>query len=415
MAQDDKPGQMDVPGIRLGVVCAIIAASLTTSITVPPILPKMLDHYRDVANATFLVPLVVTLPFVVSVIIAPFVGALSDRVDRRIIVIAASLSATVFGCAPYFLESLDAVLVARFLMGLATGTLLVCTSALIADLFTGPGRQRMLGMKYAALGITHIFAFALIGHLAETDWRNAFLIFLWGLVAASLTLAFIPRRPNVEQSAVVASVAPIPWLRLAPILAGVLLGAMTFDVLLTGTPFLAIERGFGGARMAGYLAAVASTGMLIGASAFPFIARRVDGAALWIIIFAITAGGYLFLAVAPSLPFMVAGILIVGTGCGMVQPNSLSLLFGQVPVTARGRVAGVQTTCFFLGMAAGPLIGVTLGKALGSHAILFDGFGLVLAAIAAIYLLLYWRMRRSDGARGDSVASKPATTISPIH
>lgn len=399
-------------GIRLGVVSAIIAASLTTSITVPPILPKMLDHYRDVANATVLVPLVVTLPFLVSVIIAPFIGALSDRIDRRAIVIAASLLATVFGCAPFFLEELYAVLAARLLMGLATGTLLVCTSALIADLFTGPGRQRMLGMKYAALGVTHIFAFALIGHLAETDWRNAFLIFLWGLVAAGLTWTFIPRRPNAAPGVVAAPVAPIPWLRLAPVFAGVLLGAMTFDVLLTGTPFLAIERGFGGARMAGYLAAVASTGMLIGASAFPFIARRLEGTALWVVIFVITSAGYVFLAAAPSLPFMVAGILIVGTGCGMVQPNSLSLLFGQVPVTARGRVAGVQTTCFFLGMAAGPLIGVTLGKALGSHVILFDGFGLVLAAIAAVYLLLFWRARSSN-PRSERV--EPAKPISPAH
>ncbi|MDH7798358.1 MULTISPECIES: MFS transporter [unclassified Beijerinckia] len=414
MAQDE--GRAGAPvGIKLGVVSAIMAASLTTSITVPPILPKMLDHYRDVPNATFLVPLVVTLPFVVSVIIAPFVGALSDRIDRRAIVIAASLFATLFGCAPYFLEALPAILIARFLMGLATGTLLVCTSALIADLFVGPGRQRMLGLKYAALGITHIAAFAVIGHLAETDWHNAFLIFLWGLVAAALTLAFIPRRPNVERGTAVAHAAPIPWRRLAPVFGGVLLGAMAFDVLLTGTPFLAIERGLGGARMAGYLAAVASTGMLIGASLFPFIARRIEGAALWIIIFAIAAAGYLLLAAAPSLPFMVAGILIVGAGCGMVQPNSLSILFGLVPVTARGRVAGIQTTCFFLGMAVGPLIGVTLGKALGSHAILFDGFGLVLVAIAAIYLLLLWRERRSGPTPGEATSSKPATSISSIH
>ena len=152
--------------------------------------------------------------------------------------------------------------------------------------------------------------------------------------------------------------------------------------------------------------------MLIGASAFPFIARRLEGAALWVVIFVITSAGYVFLAAAPSLPFMVAGILIVGTGCGMVQPNSLSLLFGQVPVTARGRVAGVQTTCFFLGMAAGPLIGVTLGKALGSHVILFDGFGLVLAAIAAVYLLLFWRGRSSNPR---SERAEPAKPISPAH
>lgn len=385
----NPPAAPGTSTVSYGIVSAIIAASLTTSITVPPILPRMLAEFRDVPNANFLVPLVVTLPLAVSVLIAPFIGRLSDRFDRRAIVIGASLCAVIFGVAPFFLESLHHVLIARLLMGFATGTLLVCTNALIGDLFDGPGRRKMLGAKYAVLGVAHIFAFMLIGILAETGWRNAFLIFLWGLVAALLTALFIPHRPNLSETARrLADQAVVPWRRLVPIFAGVLLGAGTFDVLLTGAPFLAEELGFGGPRRAGFLAALGSTGMLIGAACFPLLAKRMSGGHLWIVIFAITAAGYVVLASAGTPLLLGIGMVVTGTGCGMVQPNSLNMLFNAVPVTARGKVAGVQTTCFFLGMALGPLIGVTLGKAISSHALLFLGGSAVMIAIAIAYLII---------------------------
>lgn len=382
-----EPAQA-VRGAGGGVVAAIIAASLTTSITVPPILPKMLATFADVPNATLLVPMVVSLPLVVSIVTAPIIGWLSDRLDRRTIAIWASLLSAGFGVAPYFLNTLWEILVARLLMGFTTAALLVCTSALIGDFFEGPGRRRVLGLKYATLGIAHVFAFIVIGHLAAHDWRNAFWIFLWGLVAAAMVVWFIPRHVPATDGPGVSVAQPIPWTLLAPIFAGVFLAAATFDAVLTGVAFLLEERGMGGTVQAGYGASFASAGMLIGAAAYPLLSSWAQPRHIWIATFALSMIGCLILAAVPGFSSTAIGAMLVGAGCGMVSPNSLNTVFNLVPLTARGRVVGVQTTFFYLGLAVGPLIGVSLGKALPSHAILFWLLAAAVGCIATVLLLL---------------------------
>lgn len=387
----------------LGIVIAIIAASLTTSLTVPPILPKMIAHFRDVPGVTFLVPLVVSLPLLISTIAAPLSGLLSDRIGRRQIVIWASVLSTLLGVLPYFLDSLPAILSARAFMGLTTGALLACTSALIGDFFAGSRRQDVLGAKYATLGVAHIFVFVLIGHLAETNWRNAFWIFLWGLVAAVLVTLFIPRQPELESPRAADGRAdppvPVPWLRFASIFVGVYLGMATFDVALSGVPFLLEERGIHSTRIAGYVTAVASGGMLLGATSYPFLARRIPGRTLWCVTFGVASIGYFILALSEVPLGMSLGTLAVGMGCGLVPPNSLNMLLGAVPMRARGRVTGVQTVFFFLGLASGPLVGVSVGKLLGSSALLFAILAAALVAIGFVYTILAWR--------GSAIAMEP--------
>lgn len=382
-------------GRQLGIVLAIISASITTSLTVPPILPRMLQHFAHIPGATFWVPLVVALPPLISTFAAPLFGVFSDRVGRRQIVLFASLVSAAVGVLPFFLDSLWAILASRALIGFTTGALLVCTSAMIADFFDGKRRQDVLGAKYAVLGIAHVCVFIVVGHLAETNWRNAFWIFLWGFLAAALVALFVPRETvfsNREAAAARDAAGPalksIPWLRFLPIFAGVYLGLTAFDVLLSGVPFLLVERGINSTRFAGFVAAVASAGMFTGSALYPFLARRVPGRALWCVTFSFAAAGYLTLGSATTAPLIFLGTYVVGSGCGLVAPNSLNLLLSGVPPRARGKIVGLQTVFFFLGLGTGPLVGVTVAKAMGSSVQLMIVISATLAALAFVYAIL---------------------------
>ncbi|WP_394839073.1 MFS transporter [Pendulispora rubella] len=394
-----------------GIVAAIIAASLTTSLTVPPILPRMLAHFAGVPGVTLLVPLVVSLPLMISTVAAPITGILSDRFGRRPIVLGASALSAILGILPYWLDSLMAILVARALMGLTTGALLACTSALIGDFFAGPRRRGVLGAKYAALGIAHIVTFIVIGHLAATNWRNAFWIFLWGLVAAALVAAFIPRQTEFRARHDAPS-AIVPWRKLAAVFLGVYLGHATFDVVLSGVPFLLEQRGFGGTRAASYFSAVAATGMLIGASSYPFLGRRISGPVLWCVTFGFASVGYATLASATSRPGIVLGTLIATMGCGLVSPNSLHMLFDAVPLHARGRVSGVHTVFFFLGLATGPLVGIGGAKLLGSSSRLYTCLSAALLAILTVYAVLARRAANQSGRNSCTKKRSPSARFS---
>lgn len=388
----------------VAMAVAIIAASLTTSITVHPILPRIFAEYRDLPNVALLVPMIISLPALVSIFVAPLVGWLSDKIGRRSFVIVASIFATLFGMAPLWLESLPAILVTRALMGLVTGSLAVCTSALIGDLFDDVRRKDVFGTKFAISGAAHVGVNILMGYLAYAAWRNAFLVFSWGIVAAMLMLLLVPR--EVKSSRHATPSAPdylIPWRRCLPLFLAVFLGIVAFDVVITGVPFLLN----GGAmhsdtRVAGMALATSSLGMFLGAAAYPFIARKVSGAGVWALTFLFAAAG--FTTISFGSPEVVApifaGTLIACIGTGMVQPNSLSMLMALVPPRARGRIVGLQMTFFLLGFVVGPFIGVTLAQEIGSSAVyIFGALALILLALFAL------------GARGASAPDEARLTL----
>lgn len=380
---------------------AIIAASLTTSITVHPILPRVFAEYRDLPNVAFLVPLIISLPALISIFTAPLVGWLSDKIGRRSFVIWASLLAAILGTAPIYLESLHAILITRALMGLVTGSLAVCTAALVGDLFHGDRRKDIFGAKFAVSGAAHVGVNILMGYLAYTDWRNAFFVFGWGIVAALLMVMLVPREEKDPDAAKEegANVA-ILWLRCLPIFIGVFLGIMAFDVVITGVPFIlsgGVE--FADTRVAGMALGMASLGMLAGALTFPFAGRWLSGAGVWSLAFALAAIGFAIISFGSAtmvVPIFL-GTFIACTGTGLIQPNSLSMLMAFAPSAGRGRVVGIQMTFVLLGFVVGPFIGVTLAQSIGSGPVYLTG-ALMLAGLTILCLLSRRPAEAADAA-----------------
>ncbi|GIT35207.1 MAG: hypothetical protein Ct9H300mP4_15260 [Gammaproteobacteria bacterium] len=76
---------------------------------------------------------------------------------------------------------------------------------------------------------------------------------------------------------------------------------------------------------------------------------------------------------------------MTGLGAGLVMPNSLNMVLGMVPAAARGKAAGVQTTCWFLGIFAGPMIGVTLSRILMDQVMLWGSGALRLCLLVFVF------------------------------
>ena len=121
---------------------------------------------------------------------------------------------------------------------------------------------------------------------------------------------------------------------------------------------------------------------------------------MWSMTFGLIALGFAALSLSPLLGGIIAGGFVSGLGAGVVMPNSLNMVLGRVPAAARGRATGMQSTCFFLGIFAGPMIGVLLSRALGSPSRALGIWGLVAAVTCAFYLT----MSRRSAARGAAKA-----------
>ena len=377
----------------MGAAAAIIVASILPTITITPILPRMEAHFAAVANIDVLVQLVYALPALLSLLAAPYAGAISDRLGRREIVALSCVLATVFGVLPYFLDSIWLMIASRALLGLFQGTLIVCTSALIADYFVKRQREKILGIKFGVVGIANIVLLIAVGYVSIANWRNGFLLYLFGALATLLVIVFI-RTPPHRRLAERGTDIKIQWSNLVAPYIGSLLGAASLTLLLSQIPYLLQARGISSSpAFAGNVSSVISAGMFFVAFSYSTLIRRTSAMMLWVATFGLVSVGCAVLALSPLLPGIIVGALISGFGTGLVMPNSLNMVLARVPAAARGKATGVQTTCFFLGIFAGPMVGVAFSRAFGGASAALAAWGVVSLLTCAIYFL-----RRSEGA-----------------
>ena len=374
--------------LYIGAAAAIITASILPTITITPILPKMQMHFSSVPQVDVLVQLIYALPALLSMLAAPFAGLMSDRVGRREIVLFSCLFATLLGIAPYFLESIWLIIASRAFLGFFQGTLIVCTSALIADYFIKKRREKVLGLKFGVVGIANIILLIGVGYVSISNWRNGFLLYLFGVLATLLVFLFI-KNPPYTQIASRGERISIDWKRLIAPYFGAFMGAAAFTMLFSQLPYLLEARNISKSpAFAGNLTSVTSAGMFIAAFSYAALSGRVSAMRLWSITFGLIGIGFAALSISPQLIGIIAGGFVTGLGAGLVMPNSLNMVLGLVPAVARGKAAGIQTTCWFLGVFAGPMIGVALSRAFEgpSNALGIWGFMAVLTCLS--YLMM---------------------------
>ncbi len=93
-------------------------------------------------------------------------------------------------------------------------------------------------------------------------------------------------------------------------------------------------------------------------------------------------------ALAPSLPWLLAGRAIQGVGAAMLLPNSLAILGASFSGEARGRAVGIWAAMASVMGAAGPVLGGWLIDTVGWRAIFLINLPLVLGAVLLALLFV---------------------------
>lgn len=169
---------------------------------IAPSLPAMQEHFATVPNVDFWVRLVLTMPALFIVIGAPFAGMIIDRFGRKWLLVIGAILYGLAGSAGYILPSLTALLVSRALLGLAVAGVMTSVTTLIADYYDGPSRAQILGFQAAFMGLGGTIFLTTGGFLADLDWRNPFLIYLFAFMILPfiITALFEPSRSRDKDS-----------------------------------------------------------------------------------------------------------------------------------------------------------------------------------------------------------------------
>jgi DHA1 family inner membrane transport protein len=377
---------------------ALVTASVcgfATSITM--VGPLLLDIGRDLEVSLGTAGLLATAMALPWALGAPVLGALSDRVGRRPLIVTALAGVGVASLLGAAAPGFPALLASRFLAGLFGAAGPPSLMAAVGDLF--PPRRRAMAMGWFNMGFS---AAALLGAPAAAvvggwlGWRAAFAATGLGLVAlaglARLTFpAGVPRRPAAGPAAPYRAVLAVPGI--GPLLgANLLERTLFFMATLYLPPLLMTRYGLTAAAVAPALVLIAAGGAA-GNVAGGWLGARLAAPRL----FALAQGaagavGAALFAWTPGLGASCAAGVAFGAANAASRPGLLA--FGsELAPARRGAVLGL--------LGVSNQTGVVAGSALGGLVLEWGGFGPLgggLALLAALAVVLALRLRPGPAA-----------------
>jgi DHA1 family bicyclomycin/chloramphenicol resistance-like MFS transporter len=288
--------------------------------------------------------------FMAGFALGPLVfGPVSDHVGRRPVLLTGVAAFAVFGALGAFSQTLGAVLLWRFLMGIGAGSCQVLVVAIVRDLFTGVEARVRQSYVNLAAGIAPIIAPTLGVAVATLGgWRAIYTALAVGGVVLTAIAALrlgetLPPTPHesFEVRRALAGYERVLRHRISIGYAAVI--ALNFGSLfayVSGSSLVLIGILGVSRRVYGLLFAVTSFGLMVGALSNARLSRqgishaRLIAWGLGIIV--VTSVVLLALTLLGAItPAVLVGLAVIGfVGQGIVRPNAVQGALEPVPESA---------------------------------------------------------------------------------
>lgn len=390
-----RPGSIASPSLLL-LLLACATLTVMAGATISPSLPGLLEHFHDVPNAATLVPLILTAPGLAIAVSAPICGWLVDKTDPKLVLVTAICLYIAAGSSGLWLEGLMPILWGRILLGLSVGAVMTSSTTLVAHLWPGPERARVLGYQASAMGFGGVVFILGGGLLADISWRGAFAMYLVPLVLLPLVVLGVPSGiRGKDQPGAAGAPTGFPLAFAAGIYLSTFCIFLIFYMIPTQLPFLLRDLGAEDASTTGFAIAVLTLCSALTSLAFGRLRERVSAAMIGALGFGIVAACYAVIAGAEGLLPVFAAAPFIGIALGAAMPNHVTWLNARVPARMRGRANGFMSMSVFLGQFCSAFAGAGLAAAGGGRGAAFLGLGALSAAIAAVYVGLHLRTRGS--------------------
>ncbi|PHR61111.1 MAG: MFS transporter [Robiginitomaculum sp.] len=383
----------------------LIPMTLSTMaiVLLAPILPKLMEEFRDVPNYQYLVPMILTIPALCVAILSPVAGALGDYFGRRKLLISAMAVYGVVGLAPLFLQSLTSILISRIGVGISEAIIMTLSTTLIADFFKGGNRSKWLAGQTAVASVSATCFFILGGYLGQFGWRMPFVIYSTAflMLIAVLVFTWEIEEEKGEDGEVhqlqSASWTGFPWKHmLGVVLVTVFASVLFYTVQIQSAPGL-VSHGITDSFKIGWMSALASIGVPLGTFIYSRNAKRPIELLL-LIEFSLLAVGFVVMSNAPSAWGFLGGCALNQIGAGMLLPTLLVWAVTGLSFEFRGRGTGIWQGVFALGQWLSPIVITLLSLRFGGliSSFQFLGYASAIAAILAVVLL--WKTSKTVNA-----------------
>lgn len=390
------------PSTRRAWIMLIVLTMLTTAgmTVVLPVLPFVVLRYvPDHGSLALWVGVLEGVNGLCAFLVAPFLGALSDRVGRRPIIIVAA-----FGSALGYLlfgigGALWVLLLGRIVQGATAGDL-PALFAYLADITPPEQRAKRFGLLGALSGIGTMIGPALGGLLAAVNvdfpvFVTAGIAALIGLLSVFVLPESLPperratslARRDLHPLRVLKGAFARPELR--GLLVGIVLVTIPFMFFVNNFSVLALDSiGWTATKIGLLTACVGVIDIVIQGALLGPLLRRFGERGVLLGGILTQAVGILALAIVAAVlaqPWLfVVGCLVLAAGQGAAQATMDGVASNAVGPDEQGWLAGaIQSTTSGIGVVA-PLLAGLLYSAVAHSAPYWLGFALMIAAVVVL-------------------------------
>ncbi len=337
---------------------------------------------------------------------APLLGRLSDRVGRRPVLLV-SLAGSAAGYLLFaFARSLTLLFVSRLVAG-ATAANIGTAQAVVADVTEREQRARGMGLIGMAFGLGFVLGPAIGGFAVKAGEAVP------GLVAAALSAtAFVwallelpETRPPGPPQGPTRSLFPVASLAAAARRPAV--GALLVLTFVATTAFANLEATFaqfvagrfsaGPSTVAWLFVVLGVTGAAVQGGLLKRLVPRLGEQRLVAVGTGLIALSFVALLLVRSLWALVAVLVVVACGNGILNPSLASLLSRSAASREQGEVLGAGQSLSSLGRIVGPFWGENVYLRYG--AIGPYGTGLVLEVVAFLVAVFALSRPAAEPAR----------------
>ena len=310
-------------------VVALIGIWMVSALTslpglaVSPISEKLATIFPKASDLE--IEMLTTLP---SLLVIPFIllaGYISNRVGYIKLLYIGLVLFLLSGALYFVCGTMTQLVVVSALLGIGAGVIIPLSTALVSMFFSGKERTRQYGLVSAITNIALVVATAVVGWLADVQWRLPFLVYLLAVVPLVLVPAIRRAESGVTQDkesgdvAAAAAVADgIDYMRLVKYMLYYLLITYLVMAVSINLPFLLGEYGYD-SGVSGVVVSLFFLAMMLPGL---FINRLLEVVGRSVLLWAmlLIALGLLDVYFNRSLPYVITGCVAAGFGYGMAQP-----------------------------------------------------------------------------------------------
>jgi MFS family permease len=389
----NKAGTLQGVALILPIVLSVMGAVLLA-----PIVPQLMEQFKDIPNANYWVPSLLSVPALCIALFSAPAGYIADKFGRRRILIWSMFIYAFCGMAPLVLNDFVAIYISRIGVGLCEAVIMVASTTLIGDYFQNDQRDKWLGSQAATASFSAMCLFPIAGALGTFGWRGPFALYSVSLILVIGVIFFTwevkgPKtKSEFKAQDVQSSNRAFPMAHMIKVCLISLVGAVMFYILQFNLgSALRAEFAVNSSLMTGIMLSIASLGVPIGAVFYRYAHKKFTLPKLIMLEFGLLAIGFICMSQAPNYQLFLAAGFLNQFGAGMVLPTMLTWAMRDLDLHNRGRGTGMWQATFAFGQFASTLsfafVVTMTGSAIASFAV-FGVVALVMCIGTAITLVL---------------------------